>query len=215
MNQNGPDISTEVKETPDTTENQPKFNPQSSKKVADRSSIRVATIGNVDSGKSTLCGLLSKGIPDDGNGKTRAAVFNYGHEKGTGRTSSIAHEIMGWDEKGNQQFASHFTDNKQKYWTEVISKSNKFLNLLDLCGHEKYLKTTMTGLVGLIPDYSMLIVGANLGLSKMTKEHMGISLTIKLPFFVIVTKIDMVDKAVKEKTVEDLKRLGGTEPCER
>jgi GTPase len=183
------------------------FNSQNVKKVAQNPSIRVATIGNVDSGKSTLCGLLSKGIADDGNGKTRAAVFNYGHEKGTGRTSSIAHEIMGWDEKGHQQFASHFTDNKQKYWTEVISKSNKFLNLLDLCGHEKYLKTTMTGLVGLIPDYSMLIVGANLGLSKMTKEHMGISLTIKLPFFVVVTKIDMVDKAVREKTVEDLKRL--------
>jgi len=46
---------------------------------------------------------------------------------------------------------------------------------LDLCGHEKYLKTTMFGLVGLMPDYAVIIVGANMGVSKMTREHFGIA----------------------------------------
>lgn len=52
--------------------------------------IRIAVIGNVDSGKSTLVGVLSKGINDDGRGLARSLVFNYAHEHANGRTSSIA-----------------------------------------------------------------------------------------------------------------------------
>ena len=47
-------------------------------------------VGNVDSGKSTLVGVLTKGILDDGRGSSRSKVFNYPHENLTGRTSSIA-----------------------------------------------------------------------------------------------------------------------------
>ena len=52
--------------------------------------IRIALVGNVDSGKSTLVGVLTKGILDDGWGASRKKVFNYPHENKTGRTSSIA-----------------------------------------------------------------------------------------------------------------------------
>ena len=41
--------------------------------------IRVAVIGNVDSGKSTLVGCLTKNIKDDGRGFARQYVFNYQH----------------------------------------------------------------------------------------------------------------------------------------
>jgi GTPase len=58
--------------------------------------IRVAVIGNVDSGKSTLVGCLTKNIKDDGRGFARQYVFNYQHESETGRTSSIAEEILGY-----------------------------------------------------------------------------------------------------------------------
>lgn len=62
--------------------------------------IRLAVIGNVDSGKSTLVGCLTKGIKDDGRGYARKFVFNYQHESETGRTSSIAEEIISFrDEK--------------------------------------------------------------------------------------------------------------------
>lgn len=190
-----------------TTSNKTEPADMGEKSTARVPSVKVAIVGNVDSGKSTLCGLLSKGIADDGNGKTRATVFNYNHENSSGRTSSVAHEIMGWDEDGKQQFPDHFSQNKNKYWNEVVKKSSKFVNLIDLCGHEKYLKTTMTGMVGLVPDYAMVIVGANLGLSKMTREHLGIAMSMKLPFFIVVTKVDMVDKAVLDQTVSDLKKL--------
>lgn len=52
--------------------------------------VKVAIVGNVDSGKTTLVGVLSKGIVDDGRGQARLRVFNYPHEASNGRTSSIA-----------------------------------------------------------------------------------------------------------------------------
>ena len=44
--------------------------------------------------------VLTKCIYDDGRGLARNKVFNYKHEIANGRTSSIAHEIMGFDELG-------------------------------------------------------------------------------------------------------------------
>lgn len=49
----------------------------------------MAVIGNVDSGKSTIVGVLTKGENDDGRGSARSKVFNYTHEQENGRTSSI------------------------------------------------------------------------------------------------------------------------------
>jgi GTPase len=43
--------------------------------------LRVAVIGNVDSGKSTLIGTLSKGDLDDGRGLARKAVLRHQHEQ--------------------------------------------------------------------------------------------------------------------------------------
>lgn len=42
--------------------------------------LRIALVGNVDSGKSTLVGVLTKGLLDDGRGSSREKVFNYPHE---------------------------------------------------------------------------------------------------------------------------------------
>ena len=172
--------------------------------------IRVAVVGNVDSGKSTVVGVLTKNFLDDGRGSARLRVFNYPHEATNGRTSSIAQEIMGFDAQGKQIFAEHFVQSKNKYWGEVASRSKKIVALIDLCGHEKYLKTTMLGMVGLVPDYVMIVVGANLGLSKMTKEHLGIALALNIPFFVVMTKVDMVPEEITKKTIADLSKLLNT-----
>lgn len=169
--------------------------------------VKIATIGNVDSGKTTLVGVLTKGMPDDGRGAARLRVFNYPHEAKNGRTSSIAHEIMGFDLTGAQVIPERYNSNKNKYWSEVVKGSSKVVTLLDLCGHEKYLKTTMFGLIGMTPDYSMIIVGSNMGLSKMTKEHLGITLALKIPFFIVVTKMDMCPENVMKDTMDSLFKI--------
>ena len=153
--------------------------------------VRIAVIGNVDSGKSTLVGVLTKGIMDDGRGSARTKVFNFSHEAQNGRTSSIGQEIMGFDDHQKQVELERSQATKNQAWSHIANHSKKIITFLDLCGHEKYLKTTMFGLVGLLPDYSMIIVGANMGVSRMTKEHLGISLALKIPIFIVVTKIDI------------------------
>ena len=79
------------------------------------------------------------------------------------------------------------------------------MTFLDLCGHEKYLKTTMFGLVGLMPDFSMIVVGANMGVSRMTREHLGISLALGIP--IVVTKIDIAPKQVYDETIATLTKI--------
>jgi GTPase len=81
------------------------------------------------------------------------------------------------------------------------------VTFLDLCGHEKYLKTTMFGLVGLMPDYAMIVVGANMGISKMTKEHLGISLALGVPIFFVITKIDIAPPEVYDETINTLQKI--------
>jgi GTPase len=122
-------------------------------------------------------GVLTKGDKDDGRGSARLKVMNYKHEQMSGRTSSMATEIMGFRDNGEQVLPDRFQPCKNKFWKEVVEGgSTKMVSFVDLCGHEKYLKTTIHGLVSMLPDYSMIIVGANMGVSKMTREHLGISL---------------------------------------
>lgn len=169
--------------------------------------LRIAVVGNVDSGKSTLVGVLTKGILDDGRGSSRSKVFNHPHENKTGRTSSIAQEIMGFKNNGKQIFPERFIQKKNKYWAEVCKESEKMITLVDLCGHEKYLKTTMLGMIGLVPDYVLIVVGGNLGLSRMTKEHLGIAIALEIPFFIVITKTDMVEEEILKNTIKDISKL--------
>lgn len=78
----------------------------------DSNDVRIAVIGNVDSGKSTMVGVLTKSIMDDGRGSARQKVFNFSHEAANGRTSSIGQEIMGFDEENKQVQMEHMNSNK-------------------------------------------------------------------------------------------------------
>src|ERR1700733_2851822 len=60
--------------------------------------VRVVVMGNVDAGKSTLVGVLTKGVLDDGRGRARLNLFRHKHEFDSGRISSIGQEILGFDE---------------------------------------------------------------------------------------------------------------------
>jgi len=55
--------------------------------------VRVGVVGNVDSGKSTTLGVLTRGGLDDGRGRARVALFRHKHEIETGRTSSVGMEV--------------------------------------------------------------------------------------------------------------------------
>lgn len=147
------------------------------------SEIRIGIIGNVDSGKSTLVGVLSNvGILDNGRGSARKLVLKHPHEKETGRTSCISHKYL-------------------------IVNDNKYITFVDLAGHEKYLKTTLRGLSGGCIDYVIVVIGANMGVSRMTREHISIATALDIPIIIVITKIDLGRYNILTKTIKDTKKI--------
>jgi len=145
--------------------------------------IRIGVLGNVDSGKTTMISVISNNILDNGRGLARKKVLKHNHEQETGRTSSITHTF-------------HYSKD-----------DNRIVSFVDLAGHEKYYKTTVFGANCCSLDYIMLLVGANMGVSLMTREHFLLILILKLPFIIVVTKMDLAPKNVLENTIADIKLL--------
>jgi len=65
----------------------------------------------------------------------------------------------------------------------------------------------MFGLSTLFPHYNMLVVGANMGVSRMTKEHIGITQALKIPMFVVITKLDLAPANVYNDTLATLSKI--------
>jgi GTPase len=168
--------------------------------------IRIAVAGNVDSGKSTLIGVMTgTGQLDNGNGAARSAVFTHRHEMESGRTSAVSQQIMGFSSTG--RITNHSDLQRTLSWAEIVSQAAKVITFFDLAGHEKYLKTTVYGMTGNIPDYCMLLLGGNMGVTRMTKEHLGIAVNLALPAFVVVTKIDIAPPHVLEETIATISKI--------
>ncbi|KAL3657992.1 hypothetical protein V7S43_017041 [Phytophthora oleae] len=166
--------------------------------------LRLAFVGNVDSGKSSLIGTLIKGDLDDGRGSSRQAIFRHKHEIESGRTSSVATAYLGFDETGEQILSKRA--GKLIPWSELAKIAHKRIQLIDLAGHEKYLKTTVFGLTGMQPDVVVVVVGANMGVKRMTKEHLAIAVALEIPIVVALTKIDIAPKNVAKETLATVRQ---------
>jgi elongation factor 1-alpha len=166
--------------------------------------LTVPMLGNVDAGKSTIVGVLTCGELDDGNGRAMSKVARHLHEIRMRRTSSISYRLIGFDHAGgvvNYRMVSPLDE------AEVFLNSSKVISFVDLAGHERYLRTTLKGVLGHEPDYAMVVIGANMGVIGTTKEHVGIAVALHIPFFVVVTKIDMVSAKMVDAVCGDVQRL--------
>ncbi|XP_061600706.1 GTP-binding protein 2 [Cololabis saira] len=164
--------------------------------------LRVAVLGNVDSGKSTLLGVLTQGELDNGRGRARLNLFRHLHEIQTGRTSSISFEILGFNSKGE---VVNYSESRTA--EEICESASKMITFIDLAGHHKYLKTTIFGLTSYCPDFAMLVVSANTGIVGTTREHLGLAMALKVPIFIVVSKVDLCTQATVERTVRQLERV--------
>lgn len=146
--------------------------------------LRLAVTGAQDAGKSTLLGVLTQGELDNGRGRARLNMLRHLHEIKTGRTSSISHEIIGFDGAGHVlNYAEMATAE------EICEHASKVVTFIDLAGHRKYLRTTVLGLTGYSPHHVMLVIAPPL--NEASQEHMALCLALKLPFFIVVNKIDL------------------------
>ncbi|KAG1659851.1 GTP-binding protein 2 [Nymphon striatum] len=175
--------------------------------------LRVAVVGNVDAGKSTVVGVLTHGELDNGRGKARLNLFRHLHEIQTGHTSSISHEIMGFDLNG-----SIVNYNVCRTAEEICEESTKLVTFIDLAGHPKYLRTTVCGLTGYAPHFAMVLVSANAGVIGTTREHLGLALALNVPIFIVVNKIDICQQTspqVLTKTLNQLEFLLKSPGCKK
>ncbi|XP_035376727.1 GTP binding protein 1, like isoform X1 [Electrophorus electricus] len=176
--------------------------------------VRVAVVGNVDAGKSTLLGVLTHGELDNGRGFARRKLFRHKHEVESGRTSSVSNNILGFDRHGRVVNRPDGHGGGLD-WAEICERSSKVVTFIDLAGHEKYLKTTVFGMTGHLPDFCMLMVGSNAGIVGMTKEHLGLALALSVPVFAVVTKIDMCPANILQETLRLLQRLLKSPGCRK
>ncbi|KTF90420.1 hypothetical protein cypCar_00023692 [Cyprinus carpio] len=181
---------------------------------ADFLEVRVAVVGNVDAGKSTLLGVLTHGELDNGRGFARQKLFRHKHEMESGRTSSVGNDILGFDPEG-QVVNKPDSHGGSLDWTKICEKSSKVITFIDLAGHEKYLKTTVFGMTGHLPDFCMLMIGSNAGIVGMTKEHLGLALALNVPVFVVVTKIDMCPANILQETLKLLQKILKSPGCRK
>lgn len=206
---------------------------------------RVAVLGNVDSGKSTLIGCLTRKIQDNGRGYARQFSFSHPHEVELGRTSDIGVHPVGFDEHGElvgvrAPGGRQVHMKRRDLWTAVGSHAHSMALLIDLCGHERYFRSTCRGVVSQMPHYAMVLVAANKNpaflldpeegpgtkggrakgggggggggwgggrTTNMTRQHLGIVHGMHIPFFVVVTKVDLPAREVFRDTMTGLGTL--------
>ncbi|KAJ3020169.1 GTP binding protein [Thoreauomyces humboldtii] len=167
--------------------------------------VRVAIVGGADAGKSTLLGVLTHGERDNGRGKARLNLLRHRHEIESGRTSSISHQILGFDPAGTP---INYASNNIQTWAQICETASKIITFLDMCGHPKYQNTTLSGLTGHAPDHACLIIGANAGrVPDVSREHLGLAVSLQVPVFVVITKIDIASSQQLTRTVGALLAL--------
>lgn len=144
-------------------------------------SCRYVVLGSVDAGKTSFVSVMKNNVLDNGNGSARSSIVKTKHEMESGRTST---------------HSFHY-----------IIKKNEVTTLIDLCGHEKYLKTTIFGITGLFTDYGIVMIGSNMGINTVTKEHLGLLISNKIPYITILTKIDMCPSNIMSNVKKELEKI--------
>jgi len=134
----------------------------------------------------------AKGVLDDGNGMARGRILVHPHEAVRGQTSDIS-----------QQYATF---------------GNNRVTFIDLAGHEKYLKTTIRGISTYKPDFALVCVAKNFGTAEVkdgygdpSEEHVKLLSWMKIPFIVLITKIDQTPVDVQQRTIREFKEFAKTE----
>jgi GTPase len=175
-----------------------------------REECSIAVCGPVDAGKSSLIGVLTSGQLDDGRGFARNKILVHPHERDSGRTSNITYNPLVYKKKDDNTISLISKDININIKTRSENKwDNKITSFIDLAGHEKYLKTTIFGVTGMFPDYGIVVIGANTGITKLTREHIGILLYLNIPFIITITKVDMAPKEIYQNLCNQLKKLLG------
>lgn len=201
--------------------------------ASEKEQLRVSLTGATTSGKSSLLGTLSTSTLDNGRGKSRLSLLKHRHEIASGMTSSVAQELIGYNDKisvdGNKeiQVVNYATGNVSS-WDDIhaSSTSGRLAFLCDSAGHPRFRRTTVRGLVGWAPHWTMMCIaadtssetkvqdsplslaaddaGAPASVANIAMAHLDLCLKLELPLVVVITKFDAATKDLLRKNLSDV-----------
>lgn len=203
--------------------------------------LRISLTGATMSGKSTLLGTLSTGTLDNGRGKSRLSLLKHRHEIESGVTSSITQELIGYgdmlDSDGNRSLSQiiNYGCTDISSWTDIHASAEalsagKLVFMTDSAGHPRFRRTTVRGLVGWDPHYTLLCIPAdnvedvpfpgpkeNIASAAdldLSGELLRLCLSLELSLLIVITKYDLAKKAglksVLTRVLSTLKDAGRT-----
>jgi GTPase len=182
--------------------------------------LTVSLTGPTMSGKSTLLGSLTTATLDNGRGKSRLSLLKHRHEIVSGMTSSVTQELLGYTQEGHGTVqVVNYASNSVSSWTDIHStcKSGRIVLLSDSAGHPRYRRTTLRGIIGWSPDWTLLCLPADnaedtsglvgstppteevLGITSadvdLSQTHLDLCLKLNLRLVIAITKLDLISKA--------------------
>lgn len=181
--------------------------------------LRVTLTGPTMSGKSTLLGTLTTATLDNGRGKSRLSMLRHRHEITSGITSSVTQELLGYQDTtdGDVEVVNYATEDIAS-WIDIhaAAAGNRLVFVSDSAGHPRYRRTTLRGLVGWAPHWTLICIPADdtedtigktgsthasqqsLGTTvpemDLTGAQLDLCLRLGLPLVVVITKLDLASR---------------------
>ena len=186
--------------------------------------LRVSLTGSTTSGKSSLLGTLSTSTLDNGRGKSRLSLLKHRHEIISGVTSSLAQELLGYQNRGLSGDTTpidviNYASGNVSSWNDIHAASDqgRLVFITDSAGHPRYRRTTVRGLISWAPHWTLCCIAADdeedssgkigatasssevLGSAgagvDLSKAHLDLCLKLNLPLVIVITKFDIATKA--------------------
>jgi sulfate adenylyltransferase large subunit len=148
--------------------------------------IRVATVGSVDDGKSTLVGRLlldAKAVlADTLKHVTSGSRASVGRGDGSVDLSLLVDGLRAEQEQGITIDVAH----------RYLTTPRRSIHLVDCPGHVEYTRNTVTG--ASLADAALLLVDARNGVLEQTRRHTAVLGLLNVRHLILaVNKIDLID----------------------
>lgn len=188
------------------------------------SQLRITLTGPTTSGKSSLLGTLSTATLDNGRGKSRLSLLKHRHEIVSGMTSSVTQELLGYKDNN----VINYDSGNVASWTDIhaSAESGRLVFVSDSAGHPRFRRTTVRGLVGWAPHWTILCIAADdgdnipitsggtssaqdiLGAAgagvDFAASHLELCLKLDKPLAVVITKLDIASKTNLRQTLSKI-----------
>jgi len=194
--------------------------------------LRITMTGPTMSGKSTLLGTLTTSTLDNGRGSSRLSMLKHRHEITSGITSSVTQELLGYQDSGNDAQVVNYATENVASWIDVhaAADGSRLVFVSDSAGHPRYRRTTVRGLVGWSPHWTLLCIPADDAEDNiltataqqsplasvpdldLSGAQLDLCLRLGLPLVVVITKLDLASrnglKGTLSRILDALKAAG-------